>query len=464
MNPLPPVHTGPISTFPQQQRPPVQDFVVVPSMFAAGDSSLSNNDEEEGNENEHHSLPNPEDHFAATNATANATAASTTTTHHQHQHQPQHSNRTRTVPNSEALANDNTNHITTTVVGVDGLTLNHLTIRITTRPIMSWSPQLIHADGSSHTMTIDLPEELAANTTRVITQQGWQDLYHIIATAVAKNTSESILLFWCIGLLLMVMALVLLFGLVGRGLSARLGVLVGVLGLASLCGIAHTVVRRVRVQRAVRKCVEECFYDAEIEEAEEAIATAAIAFATELENGTANVNVNVNVNASNQNSGSISETDVEQQQKQQQQQQQQTANNSVNDGMLFVGGGLDGLQELEDAVVANVVDAGGNNSGAAGGATGASVFGRVLLRQRLNSHSSSHSHSNNNNNPLAGNIGANVTTSNRRRLNTDSSAASSSMVFDEDRRNRAISRDGMYCVSWKWEYLGMDAVVKISWE
>ena len=268
-----------------------------------------------------------------------------------------------------------------------------LTILVTTRPIMSWSPQVIHADGTSHTMTIDLPEEFSGNTgTIVITQQGWQRMYHIIATAVAKNTSESILTFWISGFLLIIMALILLFGSV-KGISARLTLLLVVLGVTSLMGIGHAIVRRIRVHVALRQCIEECFYDAEAE----ASPTIAV------------------VNPAH--------TDIEQ--------------------PISV---FDGLQELED--VANVDGVAGNTSGGFGGA----------LRQRLNSHSSTISLTNSTSNTIG----------NRQRVNTGGgdSTSSSNMIFNEEgpRRNRAVSRDGMYCVNWKWEFLGMDAVVKISWE
>mmetsp|Transcript_52532 Transcript_52532/g.107761 ORF Transcript_52532/g.107761 Transcript_52532/m.107761 type:complete len:422 (-) Transcript_52532:93-1358(-) len=421
MNPLPPAHV--IHTDP-----------------SAGDSSLSTQNDEEENRSVNsasfshyshtdHSLPNPNDYFEA--ETASKPTPQKLQFHEQQQQQqqqsstpstptPRHSNRSRNFSNSEAV----TNATRTGIAAMDDpASANQLIIRITTRPIMSWSPQVIHADGSSHTMTIDLPEEFARNnTTRVITQQGWQDLYHIVATAVAKNTSESILLFWISGFLLMVMAFILLFRF-AKGISARLGLLLGVLGVTSFCGIAHSVVRRFRVQTAVRKCVEECFYDAE---------AAALA-----------------------NAAAIG-VDIEQQQQQQQQQQQlKTQNNNDNIppaiGRDDMGGNLDGLQELEDVANVDVANVGETIGG--GG------FGRAL-RQRLHSHSSTHSHSH----PVS--IVAAVT---RQRLNTgggeSSVASSSNMIFDEGpNRNRAVSRDGMYYVDWEWEFLGMDAVVRISWE
>eukprot|EP00536_Pseudo-nitzschia_multiseries_P004751 jgi/Psemu1/302807/fgenesh1_kg.82_\ len=317
---------------------------------------------------------------------------------------PRHSNRSRAVLNSEAVANAEL----LAAPATDNNNCNELLIRITTRPIMSWSPQVIHADGTSHTMTIDLPEELANNRTTVITQQGWQDLYHLIATAVAKNTSESILLFWFSGFLLIVMALVLLFGLV-RGIGPRLGVMVGVILFTSFCGIVHSVVRRVRVHNAVRRCVEECFYDAEAE------AAAAL------------------------NNALIDAPDIEQALPPQQVLSLQTfIETNQSEREKTVGSVLDGLQELEDIANVDGVD------------TPTRGFG-LSLRQRLKSGDSS-SHS---------------LPQNRQRLNTGGdSSLSSAMIFDTEdpRRNRAVSRDGMYCVSWKWENLGMDAVVKISWE
>jgi len=413
MDPLPPVHvhTGPLT----------------------GDSSLSTQNDEEENRSvnsakfshfsqSEHSFLNTDDYYATTSANM-----STPT--------PRHSNRSRTLSNSEVVAN--ATRTTTAAIAnpndcssinnCDNSETNQLTIRITTRPIMSWSPQVIHADGSSHTMTIDLPEEFAQNhSTLVITQKGWQDLYHIIATAVAKNTSESILIFWISAFLFLVIALLLFFGLV-RGMSARIGVLLGVIAVTSLFAFAHSIVRRVRVHTAVRKCVEECFYDAEAE----ASVTAANA------NANANANISVNVTAT------AIGTDVEQPQP------QTDIETTASDKENNMSGVLDGLQELED--VANV-DGAACDTG--------SGFGRAL-RQRLNSHSSSHSHTNTST--------TNITTENRQRLNTggDSTVtASSNMIFDEEgpRRNRAVSKDGMYCVKWQWEYLGMDAVVKISWE
>lgn len=427
MNPLPPLH--------------------VQTGNLAGDSgSLStyNDEDEDEDENEHqsvgpalnfsqhshgdHSLPNPEDHFGFAAAsgiynatpqlqhhqyiTANATATSNTTTA-----TPRHSNRTQALSNSVVVANAErlstvANQNNTNNNNNSDTTNNQLLIRITTRPIMSWSPQVVHADGTSHTMTIDLPEEFISNRSIVITQQGWQDLYHLIVTAVAKNTSESILLFWFTGFLLMVMALILFFGVV-RGIVPRLGILVGVLGFSSSCGIVHTVVRRFRVHNAVRRCVEECFYDHEAVVAPNA---SAINTLTEV-------------------------LDIEQPLQQQQQQQQPNENIAVtgNDRIKTMNDVLDGLQELED--VANDLD--GVESAAGGGFA-------LALQQRLKSgDSSSHSRPN------------------RQRLNTGGdSSVSSAMIFDtEDPRcNRAISRDGLYCVSWKWECLGMDAVVKISWE
>lgn len=423
---------------------PLQPPVHVQTGPPAGDSSLSTQNDEEENrsvnsanlshysQNEH-TLPNPEDLYVTTVANT----ADQLQYHQQQQQQgkssptPRHSNRTRPLSNTEAVAtatrtadaaiidsnaNINTNHNSNSMS-------KELTIRITTRPIMSWSPQVIHADGSSHTMTIDLPEEFSGNnSTVVITQKGWQDLYHIIATAVAKNTSESILFFWFSGGLLMVTALILMFGVV-KGISDRILVLVGVVGVTSLLGIVHTVVRRVRVHIAVRKCVEECFYDAEAE----ALATAAAA-----------------------NAAASGTADTEQH-------PQIATENAPNDydREMSMGGVLDGLQELEDVSNVDGVVAGGTSGG--GGFVHA-------LRQRLNSNSSSHSLTNLNNNSNNNAIG------NRQRLNTgggDSTVTSSSnMIFNEEgpRRNRAVSRDGMYCVNWKWEFLGMDAVVKISWE
>jgi hypothetical protein len=406
MNPLPPVH--------------------VQIGSPAGDSSLSTQNDEEENRSVNsanfshysqgdHSLPKPEELYASTIA---ITASQLEYQHPQGKSTPtpRHSNRTRTLSNSEVVANATRETRASIDSNIGGNNSNaaakELTIRITTRPINAWSPKVIHADGSSHTLTIDLPEEFSCNDgTIVITQQGWQDLYHIIATVVAKNTSESILLFWFSGFLLMVMALILLFGLV-RGISGRMGVLLGVLGVTSFMGVGHTVVRRVRVHLAVRKCVEECFYDAEAEAAAAA----------------ANAVASIVVDA---------------------EQPPETSNEvNSNDRDINMGGALDDLQELED--VANVDGADDNAAG---------VFGGVL-RQRLNSHSSSQSLTNPNAN----------TTGSRQRLNTgggDSTVTSSSnMIFDEGgpNRNRAVSRDGMYCVNWKWEYLGMDAVVKISWE
>jgi hypothetical protein len=424
MNPLPPVnvHTGP----------------------PAGDSSLSSHNDEEENrsvdsaanlshysQSDHSRLDNPEDLYATTIAITAPEFHFQSQYPQQHQHEqqglsaptPRYSNRTRTLSNSNsttpAIADSNNVHDNS------GPLANQLTIRITTRPIMSWSPQVIHADGSSHTMSIDLPEEFARNNgTVVITQKGWKTLYHIIATTVAKNTSESILLFWLSGFLLMVMALILLFGVV-RGIASRVYVLMGVIGVTSLFGILHTVVRRIRVHIAVRKCVEECFYDAEAE----AFATAVAANAAT--NAAANAATSIGI-------------DTEQQQP-----PQNTYEGATNERDRSMGGVLDGLQELED--VANV-------DGAATGDTSGG-FSRAL-RQRLNSHSSTHSHTN----PSTNAIG------NQQRLNTgggDSTVTSlSNMIFNEEgpRRNRAVSRDGMYCVHWNWEYLGMDAVVKISWE
>jgi hypothetical protein len=392
MNPLPPVHV-------QTGDPPT-----------AGDSSLSthNDEEESGSINSaenflhcDHSLPTPENLFSPVPQNQYHRDASNPT--------PRYSNRARTTSNSDAVVNatrgtaptptDN-NIINNSLTNVNDKVL---IIRITTRPINSWSPQVVHADGTSRTMTIDLPEELANNPgCIVITQQGWQDLYHIIATAVAKNTSESILLFWFCGVLLIVLALVLLFPVV-KGISSRLSVLVGVLIFTSILWIFHTVVRRVRVQRTVRKCVEECFYDAE---------SAAVAA----------------------NEVVFDPMDAE---------RQQVANPNEpleNERENTTGNVLDGLQELED--VANV-DAGVGDLG----------FGRAL-RKRLKSTDSSVSQSHKNN-------------TNRQRLNTGGdSSVSSAMIFEDGdrRRNRATSRDGMYCVSWKWEYLGLDAVVKISWK
>jgi len=394
MNPLPPVqvHTGP----------------------PAGDSSLSSqNDEEENrsvNSAKFSNYSHPEDLYM-TNIANDPNKM-------QYQQEqlgtptPRHSNRIRTLSNSEAAANASrttsaaTAHLNTN--GNHNALAKELTIRITARPIMSWSPQVIHADGSSHTMTIDLPREFSGNTgTIVITQQGWQRLYHIIATAVTKNTSESILLYWLAGLILIIMALVMLFGVV-KGMSAKLNLLLIVLFVTSLMGIGHTIVRRIRVHVAVRKCVDGCFYDAEAE----ALATAAAA------------NAALNIDP-----------------------EQPTNDNVSRDRSM--SGVLDGLQELED--VANVDGAIGEpNSGG---------FGRAL-RQRLNSHSSSHSHTNSNSNAMG----------NRQRLNTGGGestvSSSTNMIFNEEgpNRNRAVSRDGMYCVNWKWEFLGMDAVVKISWE
>ena len=406
----------------------------------AGDSSLSTQNDDEENrsvnsanyshysQSEHSTpMPNPEDYFATTNANSISQLQSVSQLQYQQEIStptPRHSNRSIILANPEAVATARTSTTAALADSNNGAIhstngnpmSNQLTIKITTRPIMSWSPQVIHADGSSHTMTIDLPQEFSRNdTTRVITQQGWQDLYHIIVTAVAKNTSESILLFWISGLLLMVMALIMLFRLV-EGMSSRLLVLLAVVGVTSLAGIAHTVVRRVRVHIAVRKCVEECFYDAEAE----ASKTAA------------------NVNAIGAMGMSM---DAEQQQKQTQNNVNQIV--TVNEREMSMGTALDGLQELED--VANV-------DGAAGGDSSGGGFGRGL-RQRLNSHSSAHSHSN---------------TPNRQRLNTGGgeSTTSSNMIFDEEgpRANRAVSRNGRYRVDWKWELLGMDAVVNIRWE
>jgi len=398
MNPLPPLH--------------------VQTGLSVGDSSLSTNNEEDENRSVNsatnfshyshgdHSLPNVEDHFASTSGSITAqqhlytTTITTTITP-----TPRHSNRSRAVSNSEAVANAELLAAPVT----NNENKNELLIRITTRPIMSWSPQVVHADGTSHTMTIDLPDEFVNNRTIVITQQGWQDLYHLIATAVAKNTSESILIFWLSGFLFIVMTLLFLFRLV-RGIGARLAVLVGVILFTSLCGIIHSVVRRVRVHNAVRKCVEECFYDAEVE--------AAAALNNSLADG----------------------PDVEQAPLPQQvlSLQTPTIETNTSERETSMGGILDGLQELEDVANVDGVD------------TSTGGFGHAL-RQRLKSgDSSSHSLSHN-----------------RQRLNTGGdSSVSSAMIFDTEdpRRNRAVSRDGMYCVCWKWENLGMDAVVKISWD
>lgn len=388
-------------------------LVQVQSGPPAGDSSLSsqNDDEENRSANSarfsNHSqsdpyvMPKPENLYMTNIANEQYQqeqgGISTPT--------PRHSNRARTHSNSEAVAN--ATMTTTAQIGDLNATAKELTIRVTTRPIMSWSPKVEHADGSSHTMTIDLPPEFSGNTgTIVITQQGWQRMYHIIATAVAKNTSESILSYWISGCILIIMAFVMLSGRV-KGISARLSLLLIVLGVTSLMGIAHAVVRRIRVHVALRQCVEECFYDAEAE----AMAT---------------------VVAANAAAASM-HTDVD----------QAPDDNASNDRDMRMGGALDGLQESEDVT---------NIDGAA--ADPGHTFGSAL-RQRLNSHSSNAS-----NNAIG----------NRQRLNTgggnSSVSSSSNMMYDEEgpRRNRAVSRDGMYCVNWKWEFLGMDAVVKISWE
>ena len=384
----------------------------------AGDSSLSSQNDDDENRSvnsarfSNHSqsdpyMPNPESLYMTNIANEQ---------YHQEQHgistpTPRHSNRARTHSNSEAVSNATMTR--TAPMGDLNTTAKELTIRVTTRPIMSWSPQVEHADGTSHTMTIDLPPEFSGNTgTIVITQQGWQRMYHIIATAVAKNTSESILSYWISGCLLIIMALIMLSGRV-KGISARFSLLLIVLGVTSLMGIAHAVVRRIRVHMALRQCVEECFYDAEAE----AMAT---------------------IVAANAAAGSM-HTDVE----------QAPDDNAANDLDMRMGGALDGLQELED--VANVDGAAADTN---------HTFGSAL-RQRLNSHSSSHNSITNSSNNVIGN---------RQRLDTGGGnstvSSSSNMMYEEEgpRRNRAVSRDGMYCVNWKWEFLGMDAVVKISWE
>ncbi len=372
----------------------------------AGDSSLSsqNDDEENRSVNSQsgpYTAPKPENLYMTNIANEQyqqeQLGISTPT--------PRHSNRVRTHSNSEAIANATTTR--TAPMGDLNATAKELTIRVTTRPIMSWSPQVEHADGTSHTMTIDLPPEFSGNTgTIVITQQGWQHMYHIIATAVAKNTSESILSYWISGCLLIIMTFVMLSGRI-KGTSARLFLLLIILGVTSLMGIVHAIVRRIRVHIALRQCIEECFYDAEAE----AMATvlAANAAAASMHN------------------------DVE----------QAPDDNASNDRDMRMIGALDGLQELQG--VANVDGAAADPS---------RTFGSAL-RQRLNSHSSTAS-----NNAIG----------NRQRLNTgggnSSVSSSSTMMYEEEgpRRNRAVSRDGMYCVNWKWEFLGMDAVVKISWE
>ncbi|VEU34202.1 unnamed protein product [Pseudo-nitzschia multistriata] len=391
MNPLPPLH--------------------VQTDTSVGDSSLSTNNDEDENRSVNsgtgfsrysqgdRSLANPVEFFSAISGTSNiqypqCTPTSTNPT-------PRFSNRTRILSNSEAVAN---------VEHLDGVAAvgNELFLKITTRPIMSWSPKVVHANGSSHTMTIDLPEEFVNSRTIVITQQGWQDLYHLVATAVAKNTSESILLFWLSGFLLIIMALILLFGLV-KGIGPRLGVMVGVLLFTSFCGITHALIRRVRVHNAVRRCVEECFYDAEA--AANASARNVLADARDIERPM---------------------------QQPKEPSQNPPCESSANErDTTNMSGILDGLQELEDVANVDGVDI----------STGG--FGQAL-RQRLKSGDSS-----------------TPSRPNRQRLNTGGdSSVSSAMIFDTEdpRRNRAVSRDGMYCVSWKWENLGMDAVVKISWE
>ena len=388
-------------------------LVQVQSGPPAGDSSLSSQNDDEENRSDNsarfsnhsqsdpHVMPKPENLYMTNIANDQ---------YQQEQHgvstpTPRHSNRARTHSNSEAVAN--ATMTTTAPIGDLNTTAKELTIRVTTRPILSWSPQVEHADGTSHTMTIDLPPEFSGNTgTIVITQQGWQRMYHIIATAVAKNTSESILSYWISGFILIIMAFVMLSGRI-KGISARLILLLIVLGVTSLMGIAHAVVRRLRVHVALRQCVEECFYDAEAE-------------------------AMVTVLAANATAASM-DTDVE----------QAPDDNASNDRDMRMGGALDGLQEFED--VSNID----------GAATDPGYTFGSALRQRLNSHSSNAS-----NNAIG----------NRQRLNTgggnSSVSSSSNMMYDEEgpRRNRAVSRDGMYCVNWKWEFLGMDAVVKISWE
>jgi len=325
---------------------------------------------------------------------------------------------------------------------------------------MSWSPQLVHADGTSHTMTIDLPAELETPSTNyVITQQGWQDLYHIIATAVAKNTSESILLFWfSIGLLIF-MAFLLLFRLI-RGFTTRLTVLLVVLCVCIVMGVSHTVLRRYRVQQAVRKCVTECFYDEDYDP------TTTIS------------NTNTNAVVVPNNDVVVGGTTIQEEEEggggdveQQQQQQHEVivvGDNNIKNELIISD--LDGLQGLEDDIfVPNTVGEEKKNKNDTMG------FGRIIaapLRQGFNSQSSSRSIHSGTSTTSSTPVGTTTTTGigNRQRLPTDSSTTTkeSTMIFEDGggtrNRNHAMSRDGMYCVDWKWEYFGMDAVVKISWE
>ena len=147
MNPLPPVqvHGGPLT----------------------GDSSLSSNNDEEENRSVNSArfsnysqsdpyMANPEDLYMT-----NLANESLQEQYRQEHHgiptpTPRHSNRTRTHSNSEAVANATNTRTDLNTNGNSNSLAKELTIRVTTRPFMSWSPQVIHADGTSHTMTIDL--------------------------------------------------------------------------------------------------------------------------------------------------------------------------------------------------------------------------------------------------------------------------------------------------------------------
>mmetsp|Transcript_56053 Transcript_56053/g.62758 ORF Transcript_56053/g.62758 Transcript_56053/m.62758 type:complete len:212 (+) Transcript_56053:505-1140(+) len=158
---------------------------------------------------------------------------------------------------------------------------------------------------------------------------------------------------------------------------------------------------------------------------------------------------------------------------QQQQQQQQhevivVGDNNIKNELIISD--LDGLQGLEDDIfVPNTVGEEKKNKNDTMG------FGRIIaapLRQGFNSQSSSRSIHSGTSTTSSTPVGTTTTTGigNRQRLPTDSSTTTkeSTMIFEDGggtrNRNHAMSRDGMYCVDWKWEYFGMDAVVKISWE
>lgn len=352
---------------------------------------------------------------------------------------------------------------------------NYLIIRITTRPINSWSPKLIHPDGTQRTLTIDLPEELAASAENhhhtetlitaenhnisssssssviVITQQGWQDLFHIIATATAKNTSESILIFWFSTSILIVTALVLLFQLV-RSLRFRLLVFVSVLGFCIAMGIAHTIIRRIRVQQAVTKCVQECFYD------------------NSSNNHEQQQQYHHNEDGDGGGSGSNSiaaasiglddNDDIELHQHQ-----------NISHSGLVAMGGLDELQDLENARGLSTknpqdIDDDDNDNENDNFSKRMIMLTAQHQQQSVSSHASS--------TRIRGG-GGQRRGGNRQRLNTNSSDATkdSNMIFEETthgsgrrrtkQMNKATSRDGMYTVDWQWEYFGLDAVVRISW-